>query len=48
MCFTDYRKAFDCVHYTKLCNALRKLGMPEHLLVLMRNLYTKLEFEEAQ
>ena len=40
MWFTDYSKAFDCIDHVKLWNVLRKMGIPEHLIVLMRNLYT--------
>ena len=38
MCFTDYSKAFNCLDHVKLWNVLRKMGIPEHLIVLMRNL----------
>lgn len=41
MCITDFFfKAFVCVDYNKLLHALRKMGIPKHLIVLMRNLYT--------
>ena len=36
-CFIDYAKAFDCVdHNWKI---LKKMGIPEHLTCLLRNLY---------
>ncbi|XP_064123393.1 uncharacterized protein LOC135227268 [Loxodonta africana] len=38
LCFIDYAKAFDCVDHNKLWMALR-MGVSEHLIVLMRNLY---------
>ena len=38
-CFTDYAKAFDCVHHTKLWKILQEIGMPDHLTCLLRNLY---------
>ena len=39
-CFIDYSKAFDCVDHNKLWNCMRKLGIPEHLITLIKNLYT--------
>ena len=38
-CFTDYKKAFDCVDHHKLWNTLKKMGIPDHLTCLLRNLY---------
>ena len=38
-CFIDYAKAFDCVDYNKLWKILKKLGLPQHLTCLLRNLY---------
>jgi len=40
MCFIDYSKAFDSVDYDKLWTTLRGMAIPEHLIVLMRNLYS--------
>ena len=40
MCFIDYSKAFDCVDHPKMWNVLRDMGIPEHLIILMRNLYS--------
>ena len=37
--FRDYAKAFDCVDHNKLWKILKKLGLPEHLTCLLRNLY---------
>ena len=39
-CFIDYAKAFDCVDHNKLWKILKKMGIPEHLPCLLRNLYT--------
>ena len=39
MCFIDYRKAFDCVDHTALLNSLREMGIPEHIIVLLRGLH---------
>ena len=39
-CFIDYAKAFDCVDHNKLWNILQEMGIPNHLAVLLRNLYT--------
>ena len=37
--FIDYAKAFDCVDHNKLWKILKEMGMPEHLICLLRNLY---------
>ena len=37
-CFTDYAKAFDCVDHNKLWKILQDLGIPDHLICLLRNL----------
>ena len=39
-CFIDYAKAFDCVDHNKLWKILKKMGIPDHLTCLLRNLYT--------
>ena len=38
-CFIDYAKAFDCVDHNKLWKVLKKMGIPDHLTYLLRNLY---------
>ena len=38
-CFIDYAKAFDCVDHNKLWKILPKMGVPDHLTCLLRNLY---------
>ena len=38
-CFTDYAKAFDSVDLNKLWKILKKVGIPDHLTCLLRNLY---------
>ena len=38
-CFMDYDKAFDCVDHNKLWNILKEMEIPDHLTVLLRNLY---------
>ena len=38
-CFIDYAKAFDCVDHNKLWKILQEMGMPDHLICLLRNLY---------
>ena len=37
--FLDYAKAFDCVDHNKLWTILKKMGIPDHLACLLRNLY---------
>ena len=38
-CFIDYTKAFDCVAHNKLWKILKEMGIPDHLICLLRNLY---------
>ena len=35
----DYAKAFDCVDHNKLWKILQEMGIPDHLMCLLRNLY---------
>ena len=42
-CFIDYGKAFDCVDHNKLWKILTKMGIPDHLTCLLRNLYADQE-----
>ena len=38
-CFIDYAKAFDCVDHNQLWKILKEMGIPDHLIYLLRNLY---------
>ena len=38
-CFIDYAKAFDCVDHNKWWKILKEMGIPDHLICLLRNLY---------
>ena len=38
-CFIDYAKAFDCVDHKKLWKILKEMGIPDHLICLLRNRY---------
>ena len=38
-CFIDYAKAFDCVDHNKLWKILKEMGIPDHLICLLRSLY---------
>ena len=38
-CFIDYAKAFDCMDHNKLGKILKEMGIPDHLICLLRNLY---------
>ena len=38
-CFIDYAKAFDCVDHNKLWKILKEMGIPDHLICLLRTLY---------
>ena len=42
-CFIDYAKAFDCVDHNKLWKTLKEMGLPDHLICLLRNLYAAQE-----
>ena len=37
-CLIDYAKAFDCVD-NKLWKILKEMGIPNHLIYLLKNLY---------
>ena len=39
ICFTDYAKAFDFVDHHKQWNILKEMGIPDHLICLLRNQY---------
>ena len=41
--FIDYAKAFDCVDHNKLWKILQDMGIPDHLICLLRNLYADQE-----
>ena len=38
-CSIDYAKDFNCVDHKKLWKTLQKMGIPDHLTCLLRNLY---------
>ena len=38
-CFIDYAKAFDYVDHNRLWKILKEMGVPDHLICLLRNLY---------
>ena len=35
-CFIDYAKAFDCVDHNKLWKILKEMGIPDHLICVLR------------
>ena len=39
LCINNYTKAFHCVALNKLWKALREMGIPDHLICLLRNQY---------
>ena len=43
MYFIDYKKAFDSVDHQLLWCTLKYMGVPEHLIVVLINLYTNQE-----
>ena len=38
-CFIDYANSFDCVDHNQLWKILKKMGIPDYLTCLLRNLY---------
>ena len=38
-CFIDYAKASDCVGHNRLWKILKEMGIPDHLICLLRKLY---------
>ena len=38
-CFINYAKTFDCMDHNKLWNILHEMGIPDHIICLLRNLY---------
>ena len=38
-CYIDYAKAFNCVDHNKLWEILKEMGIPDHLICLLRNLH---------
>ena len=42
-CFTDYTKSFVCVDHSKLWKILKEMGIPDHLVCLLSNLYASQE-----
>ena len=42
-CFIDYAKTFDCVDNNKLWKILQEIGVPDHLICLLRNLHADQE-----
>ena len=43
LCFMDYADDFDCVDPNKLWKAIKEMGMPDHLICLLRNMYVSQE-----
>ena len=37
-CFIDYTMAFECVDHNKLWKNFKEMGIPDHLICLLRNL----------
>ena len=38
-CFINYAKSFDCVDHNKLWKILKAMGIPVHLISLLRKVY---------
>ena len=37
-CFIDYAKALECMNHNKLWEIFQEIGLPDHLMCLIRNL----------
>ena len=46
-CFIVYIKTIDCVDHNKLWKMLKDVGIPNHLICLLRNLYESQEATES-
>ena len=42
-CLIDYKKAFDSVDHQSIWCNFKDMGVPEHLIIVLRNLYTNQE-----
>ena len=42
-CFIDFAKTFDCMDHNKLWKIFKEMGIPDHLICLLRNLYADQE-----
>ena len=42
-CLTDYARAFDYMDHNKLWKILKEMGLSDHLICLLRNLYADQE-----
>ena len=42
-CFIDYAKTFDCVDHKRLWKILKEIGIADHLICILRNLYADQE-----
>ena len=38
-CFIDYTKAFDCMDHNNLWKTFQEMGILDHLICLLKNLY---------
>ena len=45
-CFIDYAKAFECMDHNKMWKNVKEVGIPDHLISLLRNLYAGQEVTE--
>ena len=43
ICFIDYAKTSDCVDHNKLWRILKEMGIPDHLICLLKNFYASQE-----
>ena len=46
-CFIDYAKAFDCVDHNKLWKILKEMGIPDHLICLLR-IYMQVRMQQIE
>ena len=46
--FIDYAKAFDCVDHNKLWKVLQEMGIPDHLICLLKVRKQQLDLDMEQ
>ena len=48
ICFIDYTKAFPCVDHNKLWKILKEMGIPDHLILVLRNQYQEASINQVK
>ena len=43
--FIDYAKDFDCMDHNEIWKIIKEMGIPDHLICLMRNFYSDQDWQ---